>query len=259
MRKLVLGLALAALAAGCAKVESGELGVLWTAWSGTQPDIYKEGWYAVAPWNKMWVYNVRTQDKQEDLNSLANNGLSIRMEASVRYRPDGEKVSELHTTVGEEYYNVLIAPALRSVVRKVGGRYSPEEIYATKRQVVEQEIFQEVKLLLEGRPVILEAIMVRNVDLPEELKKAINEKLAEEQRALKMEFTLQKERQEAERKKIEAQGMADANRILSESINDNLLRYRGLEATERLANSQNTKVVVLGSGKDGLPLILGGP
>ncbi|HSA21198.1 MAG TPA: prohibitin family protein, partial [Myxococcota bacterium] len=107
--------------------------------------------------------------------------------------------------------------------------------------------------------VVLEAIMVRNVDLPEELKRAINEKLAEEQRALKMEFTLQKERQEAERKKIEAQGMSDANRILSESINDNLLRYRGLEATERLANSQNTKVVVLGSGKDGLPLILGGP
>jgi regulator of protease activity HflC (stomatin/prohibitin superfamily) len=243
---------------GCAKVESGHLGVLWTAWSGTQEEVYPEGWYMVAPWNKLVIYNVRTQDHQEDLHTLASNGLGIRLETSVRYRPEGQKLASLHTTVGDEYYNVLIAPALRLVVRKVGGRYSPEEIYATKRQAVEQEIYTEVKELLKERPVVLEAIMVRNVDLPEQLKQAINEKLAEEQRALKMEFTLQKERQEAERKKIEAQGMSDANRILTESINDNLLRYRGLEATERLAGSPNSKVVVIGAGKDGLPLILGG-
>jgi len=254
---VVLAAALGGMS-GCAKVEPGQGGVLWTAWSGTQDDPYTEGWYFVAPWNKMYTYNVRTQDMREDLHVLANNGLSIKLETSVRYKAQVDKLPELHQTVGQNYYEVLLAPAIRSEARQVGGRYTPEEIYSTKRAMVEEEIFKAVAKSLEGRPIVLEAILVRNVDLPPKLKNAINEKLEEEQRALKMVFTLNREKQEATRKEIEAQGIAERNRIITDSISDKLLRYEGIQATERLASSQNAKVVVIGSGKDGLPLILGG-
>ncbi len=243
-------------ASGCAKVDAGTGGVLWTAFSGTQDENFVEGWYFVAPWNKMFTYIVRTQDKPEQLHVLANNGLSIGLETSIRYRADSSKLAELHTTLGPDYYNVVIAPSLRSEARKVGGRYTPEEIYSTKRAEVEQEIFEEVKKSLIGRPIILEAILVRNVELPDKLKRAINDKLEEEQRALKMVFTLNRAVEEAKRKEIEAKGIADRNRIINESITDKLLSYEGIQATERLATSNNAKIVVIG-GKEGMPLILG--
>ncbi|MBW2699647.1 MAG: prohibitin family protein [Deltaproteobacteria bacterium] len=242
----------------CAKVESGEGGVLWTAFSGTQDESYAEGWYFVAPWNKMYTYDARTQDRPEDLHVLAKNGLSIMLQTSVRYRIKPDQVAKLHVTLGPEYYDVLMAPSIRSVAREVGGQFTPEEIYSTKRMAVEEEIYKQVTKLIADRPVILEAILVRNVDLPAKLKTAINEKLEEEQKALKMVFTLNKERQEAERKGIEAKGIANRNRIITESITEPFLRYMGIETTEKLAASPNAKIVVIGSGKDGLPLILGG-
>ena len=256
---------------GCAKVDAGHGGVLWTAWSGTQEDTYTEGWYFVAPWNKMITYNVRLQDRAEDLHVLANNGLSIRLETSVRYRVNLKTLPILHQKVGEDYYEVLIAPSVRSAARKVVGRYTPEQIYSTKREEVEHEALTAVvenlkdaiSKKLEGEsveedPIQIKAILVRNVDLPEKLKRAINDKLEEEQRSLKMKFTLSRERQEAERKEIEANGIAKRNRIITESITDRLLSYEGIQATERLSNSTNSKIVVIGSGKHGLPLILGG-
>ncbi len=250
---IVIGLA---MLSGCAKVESGHGGVLWTAWSGTQEDKYTEGWYFVAPWNRMYTYNVRTQDKREDLHVLAENGLSIKLETSVRYRTKPGDLYKLHTTVGPDYYEVILAPAIRSVAREVGGRFTPEQIYSTQRGEVEKMIFKMTKNSVEDRPVELEAILIRNVDLPPKLKNAINEKLEEEQRALKMEFTLQREQQEAERRRIEAEGVARRNRIITESINDQLLRYKGVEVTEALSTSTNAKVVIIGGGKDGLPVIL---
>jgi len=256
---------------GCAKVDAGHGGVLWTAWSGTQEDTYTEGWYFVAPWNKMITYNVRLQDRAEDLHVLANNGLSIRLETSVRYRVNLKTLPVLHQKVGEDYYEVLIAPSVRSAARKVVGRYTPEQIYSTKREEVEHEALTAVvenlkdaiAKKLEGEnveddPIQIKAILVRNVDLPDKLKRAINDKLEEEQRSLKMKFTLSRERQEAERKEIEANGIAKRNRIITESITDRLLSYEGIQATERLANSTNAKIVVIGSGDKGLPLILGG-
>ena len=141
--------------------------------------------------------------------------------------------------------------------RKVGGRYSPEEIYALKREVVEHEILSEARAAMNGKHIELEAILIRDVDLPENIKRAISEKLEEEQKALKMQFTLNRERQEAERKRIEAQGVADFQRIVATGISNELLRWKGIEATEKIAQSSNAKVVVIGSGKDGLPLILG--
>ncbi len=263
---------------GCAKVDGGAGGVLWTAWDGTQDDLYREGWYFVAPWNKLFTYNVRIQDRAEELGVLANNGLSIKLETSVRYMANLNTLPLLHKTVGPNYYEILIAPSIRSAARKVVGRYTPEQIYSTKREEVEQEtlvaVTENLKDALSEKikditnikntaaiqdPIVIKAILVRNVDLPDKLKRAINDKLEEEQRALKMEFTLNREKQEATRKEIEAKGIAEKNRIITESINDKLLRYEGIQATERLSTSTNAKIVVIGAGKDGLPLILNSP
>jgi len=239
-------------------VDSGRAAVLWTLFSGTQDGIFGEGVHLVAPWNRLTRYDVRTQDQKELLHILTNNGLSVSLETSIRYRPLREELALLHVEIGPGYYDVILAPVLRSEARKVGGRYSPEEIYSRKREVVEAEILEEVQRAVEGKHVLLEAILIRDVDLPENIKRAISEKLEEEQRALKMEFTLNREHQEAERKRIEAAGIADFQKIVATGISGELLRWKGIEATEKLAQSSNAKVVVIGSGKDGLPLILGG-
>jgi regulator of protease activity HflC (stomatin/prohibitin superfamily) len=253
-------LALAAVAAtSCIRtVDSGESAVLWKMFGGTQPGVYGEGVHLVMPWNRLTRYDVRTQDRKEVLHVLTNNGLSVSLETSIRYRPQAAELPMLHAEIGPEYFEVILAPVVRSEARKVGGRYAPEEIYSSKREVVEHEIKDEVQRAIAGKHVDLEAILIRDVDLPDNIKRAISEKLEEEQKALKMEFTLNRERQEAERKRIEAAGIADFQKIVATGISGELLRWKGIEATEKLATSANAKVVVIGSPKEGLPLILGG-
>jgi regulator of protease activity HflC (stomatin/prohibitin superfamily) len=256
---LIVGLFGIAGLSGCFKtIDSGRAGVLWTMTGGTQPEVYGEGVHLIAPWNKLTTYDVRTQDRKEVLHILTNNGLSVSLEASIRYRPVRDELARLHGELGPEYFEVILAPVVRSEARKVGGRYAPEEIYSSKREVVEKEVVEEVRRAVAGKHIELEAILIRDVDLPENIKRAISEKLEEEQKALKMEFTLARERQEAERKRIEAQGIADFQKIVATGISPELLRWKGIEATEKLASSGNAKVVVIRSPKEGLPLILGG-
>ena len=243
---------------GCARIDSGRAGILWKFLGGTQMEVYGEGVQIVAPWNRMYVYDIRTQDRKEDLQILTSNGLSVALEASVRYRLIRAELAELHTGIGPRYYDVILGPIVRSEARKVGGRYTPEEIYSTKREIVGESIFTAVQKELAGKHVELEAILVRNVDLPQNIKAAISEKLEEEQKALKMEFTLLREEKEADRKRIEAKGIADFQRTVSEGISQKLLRWKGIEATEKIARSPNAKVIVIGAGEGGLPLILGG-
>jgi regulator of protease activity HflC (stomatin/prohibitin superfamily) len=255
----IAGVILVSIAAlGCVRIDSGHAGVLWRFFGGTQPGVYGEGVHLVAPWNRMIVYDVRIQDRKEDLEILTNNGLSVGLEASIRFRPLGVELPRLHTEIGLGYYDVILGPVVRSEARKVGGRYKPEEIYSTRREVVEKEVFEAVTAALAGKHVTLDAILIRDVDLPQNIQRAISEKLEEEQKALKMQFTLDRERQEAERKRIEAKGIADFQQVVSHGISPALLRWKGIEATEKLATSANAKVVVIGAGADGLPLILGG-
>lgn len=259
VRWVGIPIALLLVASGCIRtVDSGEAGVLWRMLGGTQPEVYGEGVHLIAPWNRFTRYDVRTQDQKEILHVLTNNGLSVRLEASIRYRPVRTELPQLHAEIGPGYFDVIVAPVVRSEARKVGGRYAPEEIYSSKREVVEQEVLEEVRSAVSGKHVDLEAILIRDVDLPDNIKRAISEKLEEEQRALKMAFTLNRERQEAERKRIEAQGISDFQNIVAKGISPELLRWKGIEATEKLAESGNAKVVVIGAGADGLPLILGG-
>ncbi len=261
IRKTALLIALLSLvfvATGCGTtVPSGGRGVYFNWRSGTDVSkIYGEGWHWIAPWNRMYIYDVRIKDQQEKLSILTEDQLNISTDLSVRYRPDSEKVAVLHSKVGAGFYEILIRPVIRNQTREVISSYKSIEAYL-RRTEIEQKIFDSVNEKLKGKNVVIEAVMLRNMDFPKSVTEAIERKLAMKQEAEKMKFVLEKEKLEAERKSVEAKGIAEFQRIVSEGINENLLRWKGIEATISLAESQNAKVVVVGSGKDGLPLILG--
>jgi regulator of protease activity HflC (stomatin/prohibitin superfamily) len=174
------------------------------------------------------------------------------------FRLSNPALDSLQITVGANYYNDVVAPNLRGVARSIVGRYKPEEIYATKRDEIAAEIETALRIELVKKWVIAERVIIRDVTIPTRITAAINAKLEALQEAEKMEFILQKEKQEAERKRIEARGIADFQKIVSMGLTPEFLRWKGIEATEALATSPNAKTVVIGSGKDGLPRILVG-
>jgi len=243
-------------------IKPGEAGVLFKKFGGgLEKDIlYNQGFQVIAPWNTMYVYNVKEQTTEESMDVLDKNGLSINVDISVRFNPFANKIGYVHEQFGTNYVSVLVIPEVRSAVRQVMGRYTAEEIYSTKRSEVETNIITESENTLSSdkNNIRMNALLIRSINLPEGIKNAIESKLRQEQEALAYKFRLDKEKSEAERKKIAAQGEAVANQIINSSLTTNLLRMRGIEATTALAQSPNSKVVVIGSGKDGLPLILGG-
>ncbi len=240
-------------------IEAGERGVLFRPYTSglDKENIYSEGFHIIAPWNDMYIYNVREQQREETMDVLDKNGLSINTDITVRFNPVYNKIGYLHEQFGVNYINVLVVPEVRSAVRQVAGRYTAEEIYSTKRAEVEQTIKDETRKILDANNINMRALLIRSINLPEQIKGAIESKLKQEQEALAYEFRLQRETSEAERRRIEAEGIANYNRIINASLTDQILKQRGIEATTSLAESQNAKVVVIGSGKDGLPLILG--
>lgn len=240
-------------------IEAGERGVLFKPYTtGLDKDnIYGEGFHIIAPWNEMYVYNVREQQRDETMDVLDKNGLSINMDVTIRFNPIYDKIGFLHQQFGVNYINVLVIPELRSSVRQVAGRYGAEEIYSTKRAEVEQTIKEETRKVLAENYIDMKALLIRSINLPEQIKNAIESKLKQEQEALAYEFRLQREESEAERRRIEAEGIAAYNRIINQSLTEAILQQRGIEATLQLSESPNTKVIVIGSGEDGLPLILG--
>jgi len=241
-------------------IEAGERGVIFRPYSTglDKENIYGEGFHIISPWNDMYVYNVREQQREETMDVLDKNGLSINTDVTVRFNPVFNKIGYLHQQFGVNYVNVLVVPEVRSSVRQVAGRYSAEEIYSTKRAEVEQAIITETKETLGENFIDMKALLIRSINLPTQIKSAIESKLQQEQEALAYEFRLKREESEAERRRIEAEGIANYNRIINASLTDKILQQRGIEATTSLAESPNSKVVVIGSGKDGLPLILGG-
>ncbi len=249
------------LTSGCGtQIPSGYHGVKYYKFGkGTEMGkIYPEGFQWHFPWNSFFIYKTQVQTKTETLNILSKDGASIKLDVSVWYRPVISKLDSLQVTVGPRYYDVVVSPALRGQARTIVGRYTPEEIYSTKREEIASEILSGVKSLLKDKYAYVENILVRDVVLPKNVSDAINEKLAAEQQAQKMVFVLQKERQEAERKKIEAQGIREFTRIVAQGLTNPYLKWKGIEATKDLAESNNTKIVIIGNPKNGLPIILGG-
>lgn len=239
-------------------INAGEAGVLFKTFGGgvDTEKTYGEGFHVIAPWNKMIRYEVRQNELLEQMAILSANGLEITVDLSAWYHPDASKLPQLHQEKGQDYLNRLVKPALRSATRSVVGRYTPEQIYSSKRDAIQKEIFEETKLILDPQYVQLNEVLVRDITLPPTIKTAIENKLKQEQSSLEYEFRLQRELKEAERIRIEAEGKAAANRILNASLTSNILKEKGIAATVELAKSQNAKVVVVGNS-DGLPLILG--
>jgi regulator of protease activity HflC (stomatin/prohibitin superfamily) len=240
-------------------IDAGERGVIFRPYTSglDRENIYGEGFHVVAPWNRMYVYNVREQQREETMDVLDKSGLYINVDVTVRFNPSFTSISALHERFGIDYVNILVVPEVRSSVRQVAGRYTAEEIYSTKRQEVEGAIIDETRKTLGENYIDMRALLIRSIDLPPQIKTAIESKLTQEQEALAYEFRLNKEKSEAERKRLEAQGISDYNKIISASLTENILKQKGIDATIELAKSANSKVVVVGSGKDGLPLILG--
>ncbi|HHC79271.1 MAG TPA: prohibitin family protein [Flavobacteriia bacterium] len=241
-------------------IKGGDRGVLYrTLGEGivTDEPALDEGFHFIAPWNEVDVYNVRQQNMFiKDMEVLSSNGLEIKLDVSVLFQPKIDELGLLHKTRGHDYDQVVIVPEIRSAARSVVGRYTPEQLYSSKRDAIQKEIFDEIKLKTDKQYVQINDVLVRDVTLPPTIKDAIERKLRQEQESLEYEFRLEKARKEAEKQRIEAQGKADANKILSASLTDKILRDKGIEATLELSKSPNTKVVVIG-GKDGMPLILG--
>ncbi|TCI85688.1 prohibitin family protein [Tenacibaculum sp. M341] len=240
-------------------IKSGQAGVLYKTFGGgvVIGETYGEGFHLVAPWNEMHVYEVRQQELFEKMKVLSSNGLEIQIDASAWYQPVYQDLGKLHKTLGENYLQRVIQPAIRSAARSVVGRYTPEQLYSSKRDAIQDEIFTETKKILEKQHVQLNEVLVRDVTLPSTIKEAIERKLKQEQESLEYEFRLVTAQKEAEKQIIEAQGKADANKILSASLTDKILQDKGIEATLKLAQSPNSKVVLIGAGKDGMPIILG--
>lgn len=239
-------------------VGGGQAGVLFKTFAGgiERDNTYGEGFHIVAPWNNMVIYDVRQQEAKESMAVLSSNGLEINVDVSGWYQPVYIKLPTLHQEKGQEYLDRVVRPSIRSATRSVIGRYTPEEIYSTKRDAIQDEIYVETKKILDHQYVQLNEVLVRDITLPPTLKTAIENKLKQEQESLEYEFRLSKAKKEAERQLIDAEGKARANRILSASLTEMILREKGIEATLELAKSPNSKVVVVG-GKDGMPLILG--
>ncbi len=241
-------------------IDAGERGVLFRRFSGglDKENIYPPGFHVVAPWNSMYVYDVREQQLEEAMEVLSSNGLTIKVDVTVRVNPQHDKIGNLHEMFGPDYIDRLVRPEVRSSVREVIGQFTPEELYSTRRNEVQHLIQEDMEKALSKNFIALRATLIRDIALPDKVKTAIEEKLQAEQTALKYQYILDQERKEAERKIIEAEAKARANQILNASLTNNILRDKGIEATLDLAKSPNTKVVIVGGEGDGLPLILGG-
>lgn len=219
-------------------------------------NVRGEGLNIIAPWNEMIKFNIDEQTLEETMDVLSQDGLSINIDVSVRFSPQPSEIGKLYLQFKTDYASKLVRQELRSAVRRIIGEYTPEELYSTKRMEIEAEIEEATREVLSKNYVELRALLFRSIKLPETIKNSIEEKLRADQEAQKQKYLIEKAKLEAEQRKIEAQGKADANRILNASLTERILQEKGIQATEELAKSQNSKIVVIGGGKDGLPIIL---
>lgn len=236
----------------------GEAGVLYRRFTtGTQTDyIYPEKIHFILPWNKMYIYSVRVQTIEHDLTVLTNKGLPVTLSLAIRYRPEYEMIGILHKNVGEDYVDRILLPQIDSVLRKRIGMLNPEDVYTNKEGILTNILLLAIEETLRHY-IVVEDIIIRQISLPEPVQQAIEEKLVEEQILAKYEFTLQVAKQEAERKQIEAHGIKNYQEVVAKTLSEQLIRWQGVQATLDLAKSQNAKVVIIGSGKEGIPVILG--
>jgi prohibitin 1 len=236
-------------------IPTGNVGVL-TLFGRVTGQTLAEGIHLINPLKSVEKLSVQTQSLKESANVPSNEGLILALDTSLLFRLDKDKAAFVYQTVGNNYVEKIVEPTLRAAIRASTSAHSANALYTNARELVQQQIQEELTAQLAPRGVIVENVLLRDVQLPAMLKGSIEAKQQAEQDALRMSFILQKEKQEAERKRIEAQGISDFQRIVATGISAQLLEWKGIEATEKLAMSTNTKVVVIGNPKNGLPLVL---
>ena len=235
-------------------VPAGHVGVR-VLFGNVQMEALAAGIHLVNPLMKVHEMNVRTQQISEDANVPSKEGLIVNLDVTILYALNPEEASEVFKTIGPNYESVIINPSLRSVVRGVTAGYEAKALYTAEREALANQMMEQLKPMVEKRGITLEKVMLRSVKLPEILSIAIEKKLEAEQQSEQMKFVLMRETQEAERKRIEAKGISDYNKEVAQSLTKGILQLRGIEATNKLAESQNAKIVIAG-GNDGLPVIL---
>ncbi|MEJ2615494.1 MAG: prohibitin family protein [Ignavibacteriaceae bacterium] len=237
-------------------IPAGHVGVI-DFFGNVSDRTLKPGVNVVNPLANVIKFDARTQEIKEVMNVPSKEGLGVELEISLLYSLSFDNANKIYKTVGEDYVEKILIPQFRSVVRGVTASYEARALYTAEREQLAKLMEEELSKLVQPRGITIEAAPLRQITLPARLTESIEEKLKAEQESQRMQFVLQRETQEAERKRIEAKGIADFQEIVSKGISEQLLKWKGIEATEKLAGSSNTKVVVIGSGKDGLPLILG--
>lgn len=238
-------------------IGSGHAGVKFLRFlGGTVTDkVYAEGIRIIAPWDKMYIYDVRVQEVKHEMAVLSVNGLKFDLKLSIRFHPDYEFLGILHKRVGQDYMEKIVIPEVESVLRRLIGKMKPEEVYTTKRAIVQKYILRAF-LAINEKNIILDDVIIRHIELPPTIKIAIERKLEQQQIAQEYDFRIEREKKEKQRKKIEAEGIKLFQDIVTQSLTEKLLRWKGVEATLELAKSKNSKVIVIGGGRDGLPIIL---
>lgn len=258
-------------------VPSGYVGVLWKRFGGgTVLDprrLKNEGFNLILPWNRVFLYDLRLQSFTESYNAISSDGVSLTATVIVRFRLQRDSVPVVHQAVGPDYVKVLAMPGIGSLTREVIAQYTAEQVYSTARQEIQDKIRSLVEARLSEKMMehegeeesyrvsmrdtfILYDILVTGIELPAAIVAAINRKTEQYYIAEEYKFRVEREKRESERKKIEAEGIREFQQIVSQGISDSYLRWRGIEATLQLSQSTNSKVIVIGSGRDGLPIIL---
>jgi prohibitin 1 len=238
-------------------IPAGHVGVK-DFFGSVSPNILTPGVHLVFPFTRVVKMSTKTQEVKETAEVPSKEGLTMDLEGSLLFRLDPAKAPDIYKTIGADYLEIAVEPQIRSAIREVTATYEAKALYSAERDKIASETYQLFAKMSQGRGIIAEAVLLRKIGLPAVVANAIQEKLKREQEAEQMKFVLQKEQQEAERKRIEAQGVADFQRIVASGISQQLLEWKGIEATEKLALSANTKIVVIGNSKSGLPIILAG-
>lgn len=238
-------------------IPAGNVGVK-SLFGKVDNDVLLSGFHVVNPLLSIERMTVRTQELTEEAVVPSKEGLSVNLDVTLLFALVPEKAPEVYRTIGSNYSQVVIEPQFRSVIRGATASYEAKALYTSEREVIANAMMSHLEPLLAPRGIRVEKILLRSMTLPTILSEAISKKLEAEQQAEQMKFVLDRERQEADRKRVEAEGIADFQKRVADGLTDSYLRWKGIEATQKLAESGNSKVVIIGAGKSGLPVILGG-
>jgi regulator of protease activity HflC (stomatin/prohibitin superfamily) len=261
-------------------VPSGYVGVLWKRFGGgtvlDPRQLRDEGLRFILPWNTLFLYDLRLQSATETYNAISRDGISLTASINIRFRLKRESIPQLHQSIGPDYVEALVIPEIGNRMREVIAEYTAEDVYSTKRAEIQDKIRRRAEAMLGEKMMergesddyapyriplyaMLNLIdtLILGIELPSAVVAAINRKIEQYYISEEYKFRVAREIRESERKKIEAEGISEFQRIVSQGISDSYLRWRGIEATLQLAQSSNSKIVIVGGGKDGLPIILG--